>query len=332
MRTKKILTTYTSIRLPNEFNIIFVPFLAVICTIIFYYRLGKNKKSVEFKVAIFMSIEAALMPLVPIIGVGQFHNDIIALIAGFSIGFLFVVCFIDITAKIVKKQRIGIEEQSKKLESVISNSSETSLHVANMSVELSASASEINASSEEISASTQDLSEVIQSQVTKLIELNDKTFQMRMLYQKIMKSTQGIQNIMKIITNVSDQTNLLALNASIEAGRAGEHGRGFAVVANEVRKLAEESKRNVVNTGDVIQDIVKLIDENAKMIANISEELEIAVIEIESSSSSIEGISSSAEEQTASMEEISATASKLGSIAEQLKEALSKQNLITIKK
>ena len=140
-----------------------------------------------------------------------------------------------------------------------------------------------------------------------------------MLYEKIIKSTQELQNIMKIITGISEQTNLLALNASIEAGRAGEHGRGFAVVADEVRKLAEESKKNVAHTGESIQEIINLIDENAKLSTEISAELEMAVVESQDSSMSIEGISSSAEEQTASMEEISATAGKLGSVAEQLK-------------
>ena len=194
-----------------------------------------------------------------------------------------------------------------------------------MSTELAASASEVNAASEEISASTQNLSELIQNQVDKLVGVNDKTFKMQMLSQKITKSTQGIQNIMKIIISISDQTNLLALNASIEAGRAGEYGLGFAVVADEVRKLAEESKKNVANTGDSIQEIIKLIGDNAKLITEVSEEIEIAVMESQDSSSAIEGISASAEEQTASMEEISATAGKLGSIAEQLKEELSKQ-------
>jgi methyl-accepting chemotaxis protein len=57
------------------------------------------------------------------------------------------------------------------------------------------------------------------------------------------KSTRRITDFIAIISQIADQTNLLALNASIEAARAGTEGRGFAVVAEEVRVLAEESRR-----------------------------------------------------------------------------------------
>jgi len=114
-----------------------------------------------------------------------------------------------------------------------------------------------------------------------MIELSEKTNDsgngIRKVYEDIKTTTHNaikISEASNLIKNIAEQTNLLALNAAIEAARAGDSGRGFAVVAEEIRKLAEESKRstmaieNIVNmlqqsTADsetTINDVINVVD------------------------------------------------------------------------
>jgi methyl-accepting chemotaxis protein len=84
--------------------------------------------------------------------------------------------------------------------------------------------------------------------------------QMESIAQSIVRLSEQSQAIGEIVATVKDlaeQSNLLAVNAAIEANKAGEHGRGFSVVAQEVRNLAEQSKRATTQIRSLLGDIQK---------------------------------------------------------------------------
>ncbi|NHI93614.1 MAG: hypothetical protein EAX96_14095 [Candidatus Lokiarchaeota archaeon] len=299
------------------YDISFVSYISTAITIpveliIFYFILGKNWKNIEFKVAIGFIVSSAIFILILTWSLGTMNGHLIGTIISAPVIIVPPLLILYFIVKMVKNNRLA-------LEATINYSKDTSISIANMATELSASASEVNASAEEIASTTQEVSTGTMEQSNKLQKINSFSNDIKEKINDIKSSSDQIRKIMNIITKISDQTNLLALNASIEAGRAGEYGRGFAVVADEVRKLAEESKSAVAGSNNEIGEIIRKIENSVNMISNITDDIKEAVNLAGETSSAMEEINSSAEEQTASMEEITATSNRLGELAEQLK-------------
>ncbi|WP_371804338.1 methyl-accepting chemotaxis protein [Candidatus Lokiarchaeum ossiferum] len=100
--------------------------------------------------------------------------------------------------------------------------------------------------------------------------------------------SQEINKIVEVISGIATETNLLALNAAIEAARAGDAGKGFAVVADQVRKLAEDSKKATNSISGLIDSIQKEIQNSVVAQNTTVEEIQSSKSDFNSSQKEME--------------------------------------------
>ncbi|MBD5395145.1 MAG: methyl-accepting chemotaxis protein [Lachnospiraceae bacterium] len=121
---------------------------------------------------------------------------------------------------------------------------------------------------------------------------------------RISETSGKIGNIISEIESIATQTNLLSLNASIEAARAGEAGKGFAVVADQIRQLAEQSAKSVVDTRELIEGSMKETEEGNVAAKRASASLEEVVEGIKHIAESSKELSIMASGQAETMEQV----------------------------
>jgi methyl-accepting chemotaxis protein len=166
--------------------------------------------------------------------------------------------------------------------------SEQTTAVASASEEASGNVGSVASATEELNSSIEEINRqvVFSTEIAK--KAVDQARETMRGIQELVEASNNIDEVLKLISDISDQTNMLALNATIEASRAGDAGKGFAVVANEVKTLsaqtakATEEIRAQVNSlqgrtgfaASQIELISKTISEMDGVVATISSAVE----------------------------------------------------------
>lgn len=181
----------------------------------------------------------------------------------------------------------NVQQISLDLSSSANQLTTSSLSFATVAQSTAASSEEMSATTEEMSAAMDQISEKVERQYRNIREFHSKIKSLsqgsrqigkeiqntlkksNMISEKvktgeeslnsmgtvfgtILKSSEQMTGIIKIINEIADQTQLLSLNASIEAARAGDAGRGFAIVADEISKLSEKTTSSIKSISGII--------------------------------------------------------------------------------
>ena len=156
-------------------------------------------------------------------------------------------------------------------------------------------------------------------------EIRDRVASIATEIAALSDRTEQIGDITATVNELADRSNLLALNAGIEAARAGEHGRSFAVVADQVRGLAEQSKKATGRIESILSEVraatlgavkaseagTQVVDRGLELTVKASDGVQSLAETIHRASAAAEQIASAAQQQSVGMDQIAESMNEL---------------------
>ncbi|WP_167956358.1 methyl-accepting chemotaxis protein [Anaerosporobacter faecicola] len=154
-----------------------------------------------------------------------------------------------------KMTATSIEEQTLMTQNIQETIEKTS-HVSKEMLEATSQSKEVVA----------DSLAVVKDMKDQVMIIGDTNASVTDSMERLQGKMQEVKEIAKLIFGISNQTNLLALNASIESARAGEAGKGFAVVAEQIRLLAEQTRKSTEEIAALIGELEQNAHDSAQRV------------------------------------------------------------------
>jgi len=270
----------------------------------------------------------------------RLHNSasVLIIIIGTILIFLIVILSIwavYILRKISDEIRAGVDVLSNSSTDILSTVTEISAGAAETSTAVSETTTTIeevrqtalvsNQKSQSLMESSQraaDSADKGKNSIKKVIDAMAKIDnQMNLISETVVRLSEQSRTIGEItstVADIADQSNLLAVNAAIEAAKAGEHGRGFTIVAQEIRSLADQSKKATIQVKEILNEINKsvnqavgvteqgarTVDNGLNLVKQSGEVIDILSDNVEEAAEASIQISSSTQQQMAGMDQI----------------------------
>lgn len=221
--------------------------------------------------------------------------------------------------------------------------------VASAVAEMNSTAKMVSDHTDETKLATMKANEDANNGKNKARLANEKISELEVQIQTVGKEienlhrlSQGIDNIIKMINEITLKTTLLSFNASVEAARAGIHGKGFSVVAQEIGQLAnqtkgstkdialitEELKNKMELTSKLMSETVLKAREGKEFVGQSTHSLEAISNEVAKVTEMAQSISVAAKEQSMASESVDRNLGTITSLTDQNVESARELNLV----
>jgi len=222
--------------------------------------------------------------------------------------------------KVVEKTNIDFKNLIITIENTVSKYK----YQNNFIEQTSVSMKNILSSFQFISRLTIETSQLFESLASNIYKGEDQIVKLADINKKMIESNSEIQNITKIIIDISDRSSLLAMNAAIEAAHAGDAGVGFSVVAEEMRKLSEVTSDSAQKIENIVKNIIESNTEAEE--ANLSLEKLFSDIhrQLDETKSKMQMVTKNSEDQKKYIDQNITEVERLITINEEIKETTEK--------